>query len=341
VRVIPAAGYPHKLAAYLSEAPAGPWMFISGLENHPPLVAKLARQRPLWGNAGDVLKQIRDPAEVVRTLQNASLPCPEIRRQQSELAPTKRWLVKPLAGTGGTRIRLWDRTNPAADRREYFQEFIEGQPCSAILLGTTAGARLLGATEQLIGECWLRARPFGWCGNIGPMTLTDNLKNQLERLGELLVREFLLRGFFGVDFIMRDDEAWPVEVNPRYTAAVEVLEYADQAAFLNKYWKLFAGQTAHHRPLFPKRKGSKSLIGKAVLYAPRSLVFPVEGPWQEVLGCPPPITELPAFADIPAAGTRIEAGQPILTMFARGDTVKTCQQQLQKIAVELEQCLYR
>jgi hypothetical protein len=55
---------------------------------------------------------------------------------------------------------------------------------------------------------------------------------------------------------------------------------------------------------------------------------------------PGDIWELPAFADIPEVGTPIKAGRPILTFFARANSVVACRDELQRIAAELDRWLY-
>ncbi|WP_217551268.1 ATP-grasp domain-containing protein, partial [Pantoea sp. GbtcB22] len=72
-----------------------------------------------------------------------------------------RWLRKPLKSGGGLGIRF-SKPGESASPHHYFQEFIDGTPMSALYGGTT----LLGVTEQLIGEPWLHATPFAYCGNI-------------------------------------------------------------------------------------------------------------------------------------------------------------------------------
>ena len=42
----------------------------------------------------------------------------------------------------------------------------------------------------------------------------------------MLAAEFDLVGLFGVDFIDDGEQLWPIEINPRYTASVEILERA-------------------------------------------------------------------------------------------------------------------
>ena len=40
------------------------------------------------------------------------------------------------------------------------------------------------------------------------------------------------------------------------------------------------------------------VVGKAILFAPHALAFPDYGPWTDTLHRPPPLTDLPDFADI-------------------------------------------
>ena len=113
-------------------------------------------------------------------------------------------------------------------------------PTRALLLPTTvSGEPLFGpvpgdvrrdgarrSVRQLIGESRLNAAPFAYCGSIGPLRRRASpLERQIVRCGQMLGSEFGLRGLFGVDFLLdADSVAWLTEVNPRYTASVEVLE---------------------------------------------------------------------------------------------------------------------
>jgi predicted ATP-grasp superfamily ATP-dependent carboligase len=58
------------------------------------------------------------------------------------------------------------------------------------------------------------------------------------------------------------------------------------------------------------------------------------------LRSPTPVREMPAFADLPAAGERIEAGRPILTFFARAGSPSACKDALRGIAEDLDRWLY-
>jgi predicted ATP-grasp superfamily ATP-dependent carboligase len=325
--------YPEGFLDALENAPPGPWMYTGGLENWPQLVRQLVGRRLLWGNDDAALACARDPAFVTRVLRVSGLPAP--RCYVGEPPAGEGWLVKPLRGAGGTGIRFSQGDADPAIRstRHYCQEFIEGDPCAAVY---AAGARceLLGLTRQLVGAPFLHSAPFHYCGSIGPLPVEAPLRKQLERLGKILTRACQLRGLFGVDGVLRDGVFWPVEVNPRYTASVEVIEHATGLRALD--WHRHAcDPTAPVSPVLPT--SAAAFVGKAILFARQPLVFPALGPWLQSLDCPP--QERPAFADIPVAGHCIERGKPILTFFATAASVSACHDALRQQAAELDRLL--
>jgi predicted ATP-grasp superfamily ATP-dependent carboligase len=197
-------------------------------------------------------------------------------------------------------------------------------------------ARLLGATRQLTGEGWLHAAAFHYCGSLGPLSLVAAEQDILHCLGNILAVRCGLSGLFGVDYILRDGIPWPVEVNPRYTASVEVLEYGAGVPALALHRSSFV-------PIGPvpdANSHESGVVGKAILFARAPLVFPNEGPWSDALRSPASIEAMPAFADIPHAGEHIDRRRPILTFFARAESAGACLDQLKAIAADLDRWLF-
>jgi predicted ATP-grasp superfamily ATP-dependent carboligase len=356
--VTPVPGrYPHGFLDLIDAAPPSPWMYTGGLENWPGLVREMARRRRLWGNSAPSLERSRNPWFVMDVLRAAGLPtpavcCPPLVAPPSlrgvRASPLKdlphpewlavntfpRWLVKPLRGAGGAGIHFWDgQQAPVGRGPHYLQEFIEGEPCAAVYVGDGTRAWLLGLTRQLVGAPWLYAAPFRYSGNIGPLLPGPALRQALERLGTVLAARCGLCGLFGVDGVVRDEVFWPVEVNPRYTASVEVLEYATGLKALLSHGLLCERGTP------PLRE--PPCVGKAILFARAALTFPADGPWLSLLHSPPSADEMPAYADIPHAGERIKAGRPVLTLFARAGSAAGCEEALRAQAADLDRWLFR
>jgi predicted ATP-grasp superfamily ATP-dependent carboligase len=337
--------YPGGLLSVLEQAPRAPLLYTGALENHPALLRELARRRPLLGNGPEVVARVRDPFFLAECARRAGLPAPALQRDTDDRSTGgagRRWLLKPRLGGGGLGIRFAD--GEGVRRRTgafYQQEYIPGCPVGALYLGTGQGAVFLGLSRQLVGEPWLNATGFRYCGSIGPLAVEEPLAGDLTRLGQELCRQSELRGLFGVDGILQGQRFWPVEINPRYTASVEVLEYATGWSALAAHIRVASGQWPVGREE-QKNRGSRPLpfrVGKAILYAPRNGSFPPDGPWLDTLRHPQPIEELPRFADIPAPGFPLSAGHPVLTLLARAATEAACLAALVEAAREVQRWL--
>ena len=331
--------YPQGFRRFLSSELPGPWMYTGGLENWPRLVTQWSQIRPLWSSVDQALDAARNPEYVASWLRALSMPAPALRRWGNKPSPSERWLLKPRCGAAGSGIRFWTPKDQSWNKNDFYcQEFIEGQSLSLLFLGGKRTARLLGVTRQLVGESWLYAAPFHYCGSIGPLDPRLVQHPSLEELGHLLASECFLEGLFGIDGVLRDETFWPVEINPRYTASVEVLEHATGSAMLDWHAHVFT----HGRlpPLLSAAITSDRTIGKAILFARDDLHFPADGPWMAELRSPKPVQELPRLADIPAAGERIEAGKPVLTFFAEADSASACEDALRQIAADLDCWLF-
>src|SRR5207237_1412289 len=123
-----------------------------------------------------------------------------------------------------------DVTYRANEERHYYQEFIPGFSRSAVFLGGRNGCELLGVTEQLSGISELPEEPFLYSGS--RTTLSPKLDFELKELGDVLTRDFRLLGLFNLDYVDDGCRIWPLEINPRYSASVEVLEHAQGKNFL-------------------------------------------------------------------------------------------------------------
>jgi len=309
------ARYPHDLPEAIQAAPAGPWMYTGAIENHPRVIALASASRELWGNAPRVLKAVRDPVLLESALRRGGFLAPAVALAPEGLPADGTWLVKRRRSAGGLSIRPWDgRAHHEQPATHYFQRFIEGDACSAVYVAAKGRAALLGATRQLTGERWAGASGFHYLGSVGPQALNAPLETELQRLGEMLSAEFPLRGIFGVDFILNGEGAWPIEVNPRYTASVEILERASGLRAIHHH-ALACRESLLPTPAdIPGAAGDRH--GKAILFAPSRVRITVEATqrllaWNRAQAWP-------EVADIPAAESTIEPGAPVATVFASG-----------------------
>lgn len=330
--------YPEGFVDWMRTIEPPVWMYTGALENHPDLVDQLGWIAPLWGNPGDVLARVRSPWELTDILTAAGLLFPEVRKSHAELPRDGSWLLKTYAGASGSGVRQWIGESEAENSQPTpcYQKRIGGVPCAAVFVASGDKAKLLGVTRQLIGEAWLGGHGFQYCGSIGPWPISEIARATIERLGSILVKDFELIGLFGVDFILDGDNVWTLEVNPRYTASVEIVERFTGAIAIHQHAIACGAMLVEMTPSTTRQ--IQPACGKAILFARRDLVISaefanntlemaLENPW-------------PSLADVSPAGTPIEAGRPILTLFANGDSADEVEHNLHQRVAEVEQEIY-
>jgi uncharacterized protein len=316
-QAIPVADYPQGIAEIAAQIPPSAWLYTGGLENEPALVDTVSQRHHLLGHPGAVLRQVRDPWQLNTVLQRAGLRFPRPQRRPPSDS-SGAWLRKPVASCGGARI---ERYRPTATGEMattaggmYYQPLIRGSACGAVFLGARGRATLLGLTRQLIGCAWAGTSGFRYVGSVGPIACDEPTRSALERIGNCLAQAFGLCGLFGVDAIVAGSDVWTVEVNPRYTASVEVIERATGVEAITVHREA-CRRGELPRDLPPPGDG---LHGKAIVYARHDGVI---GPdFYSLLDTYVPAVR-GAVADLPPIGTSMRTGQPVLTVFARGRTL--------------------
>lgn len=341
------ANYPEGLADWLAEASCDGWLYTGALENYPEVVERMAGLRPLLGNCAETLREIRNPLHLQKVLAEARVHFPETKSYDGTHPGEGEWLHKTgqgASGSGVQRVRepiqqshiLLGACQRQAPRlvSGYWQREIKGTPGSAQYLAEDDGTcTLLGITRQLVGEDWAGAAEFQYCGTFAPWYLTPTATADLTRLGQILSIQYSLRGLFGVDFIFDGERVWVIEVNPRFTAAMEVVERVIGHHLLAKHLNAFGfsiEQSAMRR---------LPAAGKAVLYAKQPLR--VSRQLSEHLLAVAGAADRPPLADIPNADTQIAFGQPILTLLVEGNDLTAVETNLRQGVADLEMQLYR
>jgi predicted ATP-grasp superfamily ATP-dependent carboligase len=333
-------GCPGDLEEVAAAFPACPWLYTGGLENHPQLVDRVADRRPLLGNSGRSLREVRDPFLLAEVLRQAGLPSLEV---SAVLPGAGRgiWLRKPRKSGGGQRIEfiaalppnLGEANRPDESSSDvpslatgnfYYQQYVSGTPCSAIFVAAHGKAIWCGATRQLIGTPWTGAKGFQYAGSVGPLDVTTHERADWEAIGDCLAGRFALSGLFGVDAVMSEGAIWVVEVNPRYTASVEVVESACDTALLPHHVRACqSGELPPASPGAPLRR-----VGKVIIYAQRPGRVPVgfDAMVQRLNADP----LRPALADIPAVGAEFRIGEPLVTALAYAESLDAAERSLRQ-----------
>jgi predicted ATP-grasp superfamily ATP-dependent carboligase len=309
-----AAGVPASMAAY-----------TSSFENNPAAVARLSHGRRLLGNTPAVLRRVRNPIELMRLLRDGGFAIPETRASAARRSPGRAaWLLKPRRSGGGHGIKAWRAAQPVP-RGAYLQERIVGVPGSIVFAADGRGAVTLGLSRQLVGDVRLGAAGFRYCGSLLASSGTPLFPNQeelLERAGAvaaMVTHQFGLVGLNGIDFIARNGVPYPVEVNPRYSASMELVERAGSISLFEVHARACDG-------LLPRPITADTRVhGKAIVFARHDVRL---GNTQSWVG-------QASLADVPHSGEKIRRGQPICTVFAEARSGEACRRLLLQRAAEI------
>nr|WP_282571283.1 ATP-grasp domain-containing protein [Methylonatrum kenyense] len=298
--VVDVAGLAESVSAVARRhRPAG-LVYGSGLEAVPFLLDRLGRHLPVTGNPAAVLAAVQRPEQLQYWLEGGPVAFPDTQTARPDDAA--HWLVKPLAGSGGSGVR------PAAvvaEPNEVYQRRIHGVSRSALFLADGKRACLLGVHQQ-----WCRPDNSDGGGFLhgGAANRNDLTGAQLERLRALLdalTTRAGLRGLNGVDCIDDGQQLWLLEINARPCASLDLYDAALPGGLFHWHLRAMAG-------VLPEAPGQVPQRGYRVVYAPHALRVPRAIDWPDWI------------SDRPLPGSRIAAGAPVCTVHAEGGDFDAC-----------------
>jgi len=295
--------------------------YTSNFENYPAAVGRLATGRQLLGNPPAVLTRVRDPIALMRRLRHRGFAVPATRSTSPPGRQSRgAWLLKPRRSGGGHGTAVWVNTQ-RVPRSHYLQESIAGVAGSVLFAADGRRSAPLGMSRQLVGDAHFGSSGFRYCGSLvgPPAALFPGQAGLLEiaaRLASAVAEDFQLVGLNGVDFVARGGVPYPIEVNPRYCASMELVERAHGLSI----FAVHAGASRGSLPCEPVVP--TQVDGKAIVFARRDVILGDTRSW----------VERDFLADIPYPGEKIGQGHPICTVFARAKDASTCYHMLRKRA---------
>lgn len=169
-------------------------------------------------------KRFNGSFKVPDTFQVSDL---EEASEVADMYPMKKFLIKPLQGSGGIGIRkLASEDISVGYNGMILQEMVAGHDISTSVVSNGDEASTILMSWQLIGKKNLgQLEEYGYCGNLAPYTGL-NLKSEakLKDISEEIILELGLVGSNGLDMIINDEEIYVIEVNPRLQGTFEVAE---------------------------------------------------------------------------------------------------------------------
>ena len=295
-------------------------VYLSPFENHPRAAATLAAGRTLWGNSPEALRRVRDPFQLAAALRRSGFAVPRLAHDpngSNDVNDSNDWILKPFRSGGGNRIRPWSGTRPP--RTSYLQERIDGTPGSIVFAAADGRSVPLGLSRQLVGDSNFGAQGYRYCGSIlAPLDDQQfasgrGLFETAAAQAGCVAAEFGLLGINGLDFVARDGIPYPIEVNPRWSASVEVAERAFEAAFFQAHADVCRSGAL---PAFDCRDSLSrtAAVGRAIVYARHACSVGVTDSWLRD----------PTLHDVPQSGECFSAGQPVCSVLATAADSLAC-----------------
>jgi uncharacterized protein len=277
------------------------WMFGSGLDGRPDLLAAGAERLPLIGNDAGTVRRVRDPGSFFGALAAHGIAHPPVR----DTAPAylHGWLVKDNAGCGGMQVRR-AAAPIVLGPTQYLQRELDGTPLSATFVADGRAAVVLGCNEQIVHA--QDDAPYVYSGLIGPLPPDGALQAQVDAALQVLVPAFGLRGLGSLDLLYDGAVAWVLEVNPRPSASVAL--YASREPVRSHLRACIDGVLPSPRP----GGDTGALRGTQIVFTRRALTLdPRAADW---LAAQPDIGDLPSPAEF-------DRDAPLCSVDAEGGSV--------------------
>jgi predicted ATP-grasp superfamily ATP-dependent carboligase len=269
----------------------------SGFEDRAELLDRLAEWWPLLGNPGTAVARMSEPATLAGLCAELGIPHP----RWSATPRNESWLTKRAGGSGGSHVANGHRETLG----RYWQERVEGEPVSALVLGNGAEALVIGLSAQ-----WADPdidSPYRYGGALRPVDLAPAVGMALSDAARRIVTAAGLVGLNSVDFLLTEHAWHLIEVNPRPAATMDIFRPVGGSLFA-LHVEACRGSLPSRPPVFEGGAAAR------IVYARRYVASVPEFRWPDWA------------ADRQPPGTSLQAGEPLCTVTAFAPTAAEARQ---------------
>jgi predicted ATP-grasp superfamily ATP-dependent carboligase len=293
-------------------------VYGSGFEDRPELLARIASRWPLLGNDEATVARIKDPESFFGELDRLGIAHPATTtKRPAKGEGASAWLVKRKGGAGGSHIGLSRAAR--VGRSVYFQERVEGRTVSALFVANGGEARVLGFSEQWTAPS--KRSPWRYGGAVRPARLPPTAKATMILAVEGATSAFQIKGLASADFIVNEQGALLLEINPRPGATLDIFD-SDKAQLIGLH--LDAVMRTKLLRAAPRLQGA---MASAIVFAPKRLAVPLTMAWPDWV------------ADRPRSGEIIDKNRPICTVWARAATASRAKSLLKERTKTVLACI--
>lgn len=279
------------------------WVPGSGFEGLHEVIAEGGAWLPLIGNRPETVRRVRDARVFFRVLAALGVPHPRVSRTAP--ADVSGWLLKDMRGCGGWQVAPAPQAEAGspAPAHHVYQQQAPGVPMSATFVADGYRARVLGFNQQIVQP--MGDRPWVFAGLVGPVAVSPVVAHEVAAAASVLAGAFTLRGLGSLDFLLDGDRWQALEVNPRPPASLSC--YPDAAPMAAHVRACVEGVL----PAAAPAPGPPAQVeGHRIVFATR--------PLRLADGVAAALAGRAGTHDLPSAGARFQAGDPVCSVSARG-----------------------
>lgn len=205
------------------------FVYGSGFEAQPQLIAEISVLLPLIGNSADTVAALKTPAIFFTKLQQLKINHPRVSDTLPD-SDADGFLMKHAGGSGGAHIRTI-HTDSHADSHElpehYYQQKLTGRPVSLLFIANGSDIDVVGFNEQWLSPT--HESPYRYGGAVSNAAISVGAQQQLIAAAKNLTRAFGLLGLNSLDALLQtfdlvadNQQAAVLEINPRLSATVDL-----------------------------------------------------------------------------------------------------------------------
>ena len=209
------------------------FVYGSGFEAQPQLLAKISSLLALIGNSAETIAAVKTPAIFFAKLQQLEISHPQVMSTLPD-NDFDDFVIKYAGGCGGTHIRPVNADCHELPAHYYCQQKLSGRPVSLLFLANGHDIDVIGFNEQ-----WLNPSdqsPYRYGGAVSNADISAGVQRQLIAAAKKLTVEFGLLGLNSLDALLQtsavpdhDEKIAVLEINPRLSATVDL--YRQQNLF--------------------------------------------------------------------------------------------------------------
>lgn len=265
----------------------------SGFESCATSLSFLEQHFKVIGNSSEVVFNLQNKPAFFQFLAHKRLSFPKVAFGSEDIDSV--CVFKPYKSLGGIDV-VFDTVHLASSQEFYSQEYIDGVPCSVTFIANGKDFIIVGFNRQLIRH--IHEQPFVFSGLIAQIELTAKLRKELEHAIGVLLDQYALMGICSLDFMLKHEQIYLLEVNPRIPASAQLYDSQVMVAHIEA---CVNGVLPANVPVCQKK-------ALHIVYSELAMQIPFSVDW-------------PAWVvDRPRARSQISKNQPICSIIVEYDS---------------------